>query len=45
MNILAGKEAGVFESYKGILHKSLNISDESRLDVEARVLNPRRARN
>ena len=45
VNILAGKEAGVFESYRGILHKGLNISDERRLDVEARVLNPRRAKN
>ena len=45
VNILAVKEAGVFESYRGILHKGLNISDERRLDVEARVLNPRRAQN
>ena len=45
VNIDAGKEAGVFEFYRGILHKGVNISDERRLDVEARVLNPRRAKN
>ena len=45
VNILAGKESRVFESYTVILHKGLNISDERRLDVEARVLNSRRAKN
>ena len=40
VNILAGKETGIFESYRCILHKGLNIRDERRLDVEARVLNP-----
>ena len=43
-DVLAGKEKGAFESYRAILHKCLNISEERRLDVESRVLNPRRAK-
>ena len=44
-DVLVNKESGVFESYRAILHKGLNISEERRLDVEARILNPRRAKN
>ena len=44
-DVLSGKEVGAFESYRPILHKNLNISEERRLDVEARVLNPRRAKS
>ena len=44
-DVLAGKEKGVFEAYRAILHKCFNISEERRLDVEARVLNPRRAKS
>ena len=42
--MLANKESGVFDSYGAILHRGFNINDERRLDVEARVLNPRRAK-
>ena len=45
IEVLANKEAGVFETYRSILHKGFNVSDESLLDVEARVLNPRRPKN
>ena len=38
----SNKEDGAFESYRAILHRGLNISDERRFDVVARVLNPRR---
>ena len=44
-DVLSGKEVGAFESYRTILHKNLNISEERRLDVEVRVLNPRRAKS
>ena len=43
-DLLAVKEKGAFESYRAILHKCFNISEERRLDVESRVLNPRRAK-
>ena len=43
--ILSNRENGVFESYRLILHRGLSINDERRLDVEAKVLNPRRAKN
>ena len=39
-DVLSEKEVCAFESYRAILHKHLNISEERRLDVEARVLNP-----
>ena len=42
--VLANKESGAFESCRGILHRGLNVSDKRRLDVEAKVLNPRRAK-
>ena len=45
VEILANKDGGVFETYRSILHRGLSISDERRLDVEAKVLNPRRAKN
>ena len=45
IHVLSGKEVGAFESYRAVLHKNLNISEERRLDVEARVLNPRRAKS
>ena len=32
-DVLAGKEKGVFEAYRAILHKCFNISEERRLDV------------
>ena len=44
-DVMAGKEQGVFESYRKIMHKGLQISEGRRLDVEAKVLNPRRAKN
>ena len=44
MDVMAMKEKGVFEAYRTILHKGLNISEEKRLDVEAKVLNPRKAK-
>ena len=44
-DVMAGKEQGVFEPYRQIMHKGLQISEERRLDVEAKVLNPRRAKN
>ena len=42
--VLANKDP-VLETYRAILHRGLNISDERRLDVEARVFNPRRAKS
>ena len=45
VEVLANNEGGVFETYRLILHRGLNISDERRLDVEAKVLNPRRTKN
>ena len=45
IDVLSNKELGAFESYRVILHKGLNISDERRLDVEAKVLNPRRVKS
>ena len=42
---MANMEAGVFEAYRLILHKGLNVSDERALDIEAQVLNPRRAKS
>ena len=42
--VLANKESDAFQSYLGILHRGFNVSNESRLDVEAKVLNPRRAK-
>ena len=45
MAILANKEAGAFEAYRALLHKALNVNDERALDVEAQVLNPRRAKS
>ena len=44
LEVLANKEPWVFETYRAILHKGLNINDERRLDIEAKVLNPRRAK-
>ena len=44
IEVLANKEAGAFETYRSILHKGLNVSDERLIDVEAKVLNPRRAK-
>ena len=44
LEVMAGKEKCVFEAYRNILHKDLNMNDEKRLDVEARVLNFRCAR-
>ena len=37
--VLANKDPGVLETYRAILHRGLNISDERRLDVEATVFN------
>ena len=42
-NFLTNKEAGVFEAYKLIPHQGLNVSDKQALDVEAQLLNSRRA--
>ena len=44
LEVLANKEPGVFETYCAILHKGFNINDERRLDIEAKVLNPRKAK-
>ena len=44
-DVMAGKEQGVFKSYRQIMRKGLQTSEERRLDVEAKVLNPRRAKN
>ena len=44
IEVMANKEAGVFEAYRSILHKGFNVNDENLLDVEAKVLNPRRAK-
>ena len=43
-DVMAGKEQGFFESYRQIMRKGIQISEERRLDVEAKVLNPRRAK-
>ena len=43
--ILSNREHLIFESYRLILHRGLHINDERRLDVEAKVLNPRQAKN
>ena len=45
VEVLANNEPGVFETYRAILHRGLSISDGRRLDVEARVLNPGRAKS
>ena len=45
MDILANKKAGAFEAYRVLLHKAVNASDERALDIEARVLIPRRAKS
>ena len=38
--VVANKEGCVFETYRSIRHRGLNVSDERRLDMEAKVLNP-----
>ena len=43
-DVLANKEAGVFEAYRLMLRNVFNVSEEQALDVEAQVLNPRRAK-
>ena len=45
LEVLANKEPGVFETYRAMFHRGLTMSDERRLDVEARVLNPCQAKN
>ena len=45
IEVMANKEVGVFETYRSIRHKGINVNDENLLDVEAKVLNPRRAKN
>ena len=44
-DVMAGKEQCVYESYRQIMRKGLQTSEERRLDVEAEVLNPRCAKN
>ena len=45
IEVLANKEAGVFETYRSILDKGFNVSEERLIDVEAKVLNPKRPKN
>ena len=45
MDVLANKEGGAFEAYRFLVHKALGINDERALDVEAQVLNPRKAKS
>ena len=44
-DVLANKEADVFEVYRLIFHEGLTVSDERALDIEAQVLNPRRPKS
>ena len=45
IDVLANKEGGAFEAYRILVHKALGINDERALDVEAQVLNPRKAKS
>ena len=45
LEVMAGKEKGIFEAYRNILQKGFNVNDEKRLDIEAKVLHPRSAKN
>ena len=45
LEVMAGKEKGVFEAYRNIVYKGFNVNDEKRLDIEAKVLHPRNAKN
>ena len=45
IEVLANKEAGVFETYRSIIHKGFNVTEERLIDVEAKVLNPKRPKN
>ena len=43
--VMAGGTDGVFESYRAAIHKGLNISQDKILEVEARILHPKPAKD
>ena len=44
-DLVAAGMDGVYETYRRIVHRGLNVTEDTILDVEAKVLQPRKAKN